>query len=167
MLSPYRVRRIYVPLHPVGVDTGSTNAVRRTVSRDILQHALLKANINLDPLSYSPAGLCSLSPTPPPAPTPTVRPAEIGVPARPRRPNPNPTIPWTPPSPSQLRTLGRATPWRRGHGCGHRRTTTTSRGGRERREWVPTPFTFLSSPSSSPMNHDDMQQQLISVIQRL
>ena len=81
MLSPHSVRRIYMPLHPAGVSTGSTNAVRRTVTRDILQHALSKANINLDPLSYSPAGLCSLSPTPPPEPTPTVRPAGIGIPA--------------------------------------------------------------------------------------
>ena len=65
-LSTPRVRRIYTPLHPAGVGTGGTQAVRQTVTRDILQDALSQADIDLDPPTYSPAGLGSPSPTPPP-----------------------------------------------------------------------------------------------------
>ena len=108
MLSPGRVRRIYTPFHPASV--GTANTAGRTITRSILQDALYQANIDLDapPLTSTPIGLGSLTPTTPP---PAVRPEGIGVPTRPRRPTstPNPSLQWSPPSPSQLRTPGRRT----------------------------------------------------------
>ena len=179
LLSPRRVRRVYTPLQPAGVGTGGT-PLRRTADSDILQDALSQADIDLDPFTISPlgpAGLGSpsiLSAIRTSSPIRAVRLGGVGVPSRPRRPNPSPARDPNIPSPSQLPSPLTATRRREERRRERGRTTTTTAtttttGGRgrtprrrrtPRRSPRPAPDAATAASPRGPMNQDDMQQQL-------